>query len=827
MGFAFRLFKTTFALLFGLVFFALIGGLIYLNQVGFPGHSGEWLRGHLAEKGVHLSFDSLRLDLRRGLIAKEVAFFADEEKSIPLLTAHEMIVDLDKMRALRGEFLFRKIEVSDGSATIPVGEEKRMVAAHGINGSLSLSESGRAEINHLTGLIEGIKVTLSANLKQPPPSDEPADPAVSDQTARILSMILDELALWELPDDAPPEVDFHISGDLADAERINTRFHLRATGLKRNDYELSKLKLSGDFKSQIVTVDEILLDDVTGRATGKADWSVVRREGRFHLDSSLRIKRFLKTCFGVEILKEASLSISPVMQARGTFSAPQDQPFSVHATGHARIGKFTFLGTDYEQLDSDFSWKDGDLFLRDLTVIHRKGQLDGSILAQQDLVRFDVRSTLGLAAFRPFIKADSPLEKGLAEAEFMENSIVALDVVGSLKRDELTKWEATGKFHLSNFSYRGTAIHHLAADYEIIPGQAQFAKISMLLNDEKEKARLRHAGPASEEIFADRVLYDSKSRVTTISNLRGRIWPTPVIRVFAKSVAKHVEKNYRFHEPPQVTLNGAFAGRKGDFENTRFSVELLTDGQTDYPFLGEDLPLRDLAADIQVRGPMITVKNLGFRTLGGSASGTVFADVTPGKKARYGGSIKWDKLSFPLISKTYKFEKEEQGSLTGNIDFNGQAGGVKNFNADGVIGISQGNLVSLPVLGPLSPIVAGVLGSKKLGYEKAKDASATYAIRAGVMQTADFVATSRSITLTGEGWVDLSNKKMDMTVRVNARGLLGLLTLPLQPLKGIFQFRGTGTYSEPKWKNSPFTKPAKGEADPLFQKAGKAQPVAE
>jgi hypothetical protein len=116
-----------------------------------------------------------------------------------------------------------------------------------------------------------------------------------------------------------------------------------------------------------------------------------------------------------------------------------------------------------------------------------------------------------------------------------------------------------------------------------------------------------------------------------------------------------------------------------------------------------------------------------------------------------------------------------------------------------------------------------------MGYQRAKDASFTFAVLNGVLQTKDLVAVSTSIVLTGDGWIDLETEKMDMTVRINARGLLGLLTLPLHPLKGIFQFRGTGLYKKPNWRSSPFTRPSKGNADPLFQiqKAGKAKVVPE
>jgi hypothetical protein len=824
-----RVAKTTITLVLVAIVVAIIGGFIYLNQVGFPGRYGDWLRDELATRGIHLSFDSLRLDLRRGLVAKNVSFYVSAENRMPLLEAGEMTLDLDKTKAIQGEFKLRNIRVTGGTARIPVDENGRMVTARDINGSLIITESGRATIHETTGLIEGIRVTVSADLKLTKDigEDLPDDQQKALQSNHVLSLVLDELALWSIPHESPPELAFKIKGDLNHPDRLITTFNLKATDLTRNDYHLNQLMVSGDLQAQLVTLDEILLEDSSGSALGQADWSVSRREGRFEVESDLQLQHFLQSCFGITVLKNLTLETPPILKLTGTYAAPESKKFSVRASGQGTIGKFQFVGTPFTGLASDFSWHDGDLYLRDLEVTHRKGQINGSLLLESGLARYDMRSTLPLAAFRPFIKKESNLDKIISDLELSENSIVALDAVGTSDRTDLTSWSALGKVHLTNFSYRGTKFQHLGSNYNFIPGQVEFARTIAQLNDDQEPARRRFQGPPSDELYADRILYETSTRVTTISNLRGKIWPTPIIRSFTPSVAKHLEENYRFHQPPHLVLNGNFAGRKEDRAKTIFSVAATTEGQTDHPFLGEDLPLQNLAADIVVRGAGITVKNLTCATLGGSISGSVFADVNPGNTTTYKGAMKWDQLSCPLISKTYKFKEEEKGTLTGSIDFNGNAKGIRSFNANGLIAITQGNLVSLPVLGPLSPIIAGVLGDKRVGYEQAKDASSTFAIVKGVAQTKDFVATSTSIVLTGNGWIDLLTKKIDMTVRVNARGLLGFLTLPLKPLKGIFQFRGTGLYSAPKWRSSPFIRPANGNADPLFQKAAKAQIVPE
>ena len=825
-----RVARTTLLLSLGLIGLAIVGGLTYLNQVGFPGRYGDWLKSELAIRGVYLSFETLRFDFQRGLVATDVSFYGDEDQSTPLLEGGEMTLDLDKTKALRGKFKLRSLRIIDGTAHIPVNYKGQTITALDINGELKITESGRILVEDASGLIEGLRVNFSTDLRIPTakPQDNQTKPVDTLKSNHILSKVLDELAQWTFSSESPPQLAFEIKGDLATPKRLQTSFRLDAVRLMRNQYQLNKLLIAGDLQAQIVTLDEILLQDNSGSASGQADWSVSRNSGHFEITSDLQIQNFLKSCFDVRVLKDLEINEGPpVLKLNGSFSALEDGGFSVAATGHGDINKLSFLGTNFDNLSSDFSWKDGDLYLRDLEIIHEGKHLNGNMIRQGTRVQFDFRSSLPLAAFKPFIKTGGPLDQALALVTFSNNSTVALDVVGMLDLTDHTNWAATGQIFLNNLTYKGTKIHHLATSYQISPEKAEFNKIEGLLNDDQENARLRFNGGASGPIYVDRILYDPRTHFTTISNLRGKAWPTPIVRIFAPKTAAHIEENYRFHNLPRIALDGTFAGRKEDLEKSSFRVGVRTEGQTDFPFLGSDLPLQKLTADLSIQGSGISVQNLSCETLNGSIAGSVFCDVTPGQKTKYRGAIKWDDLSFRQLSRVYKFKEEEKGTLTGNIDFRGIAGGVRGFNADGLLTINQGNLVSLPILGPLSPIIAGLLGDKRMGYERAKDASAHFKVTNGVLTTNDFIAISTSITLTGEGWIDLLTEKLDMTIRMNARGLLGFITLPLQPLKGIFQFRGTGAYGQPKWRSSPFTRPAKGLNDPIFEKLEKAKIVTE
>ena len=64
-------------------------------------------------------------------------------------------------------------------------------------------------------------------------------------------------------------------------------------------------------------------------------------------------------------------------------------------------------------------------------------------------------------------------------------------------------------------------------------------------------------------------------------------------------------------------------------------------------------------------------------------------------------------------------------------------------------------------------------------------------------------------------------------VLLNARGLLSLITLPLRPFYGLFQFRGTGPIDKTVWENVHFTSPPAEQNDILLAPPPKARIVDE
>lgn len=812
----FRFLKNLIVTLLVIAVIGLLGGIIYLNQIGFPGKYGEWVRTELKDRGLHLEFDSLRFSPRHGLIATETVFFAKPGDKYPAMTADYISIDIDKSLAIRGTFELREIKIIGGTTYLPMEEGDEALKAEDIDATVFIQPDQRIRVREATGVIEGVNINLTADLKLP--KDEGGEaPEERGRTDLILRALLAELDRWKIPAEAPPELTFVLRGDLGDPSNIHTEFSLEANDLVRNEYSLGTISLHGDLRSQLITIDRILLADDSGEAEGEADWDLLKKSGRFDLSSSLRIKDFLKSCFEVEVMTKLDQEESPNIKVEGTIFQREDQSISVKAIGYAHIGPFRFLDTTYTGLESEFSWHDGDLFLQGMKMNHEKGAITGDFLMKGDDIRYRLRSNLPLSAFAPVIVADSATDKLLSQFSFQDESVLALEVEGRMKRSDKRKWAAKGRAYSTTVNYRSVAMHQLRSHFDITEKKIEFSRVEAIINDDAEKVRKRYGGSTSQPIFADLINIDRKSKVTTVSNMRGTFWPSPIVRAFTPKVADHISENYRFHEPPTLTVNGSFPGKNGNPQDTAFNIIIRTTGQTDYPFLGKLLPTTQMRADVTMRGLNVEVDRLAFATLEGVSGGKVSVQIDP-QMTRYQGEMQIDRISFPELSKVYEFEDVNKGKLAGKITFSGGGGNIRNFNAKGAIGLQKGNLVSLPVLGPLSPLMSGILGDKRAGYERAKDASASFIVKNGVWQSEDIVAESSSIVLTGDGWIDLDTKKMDMTIRVNARGLLGIIAIPLTPFKGLFQFRGSGQFTEPEWNLSPFTKPRKGIGDVIFEK---------
>src|SRR4051812_32353176 len=78
-----------------LLILALLGALLYFNQVGLPGFAKTLLQERLRARGVDLQFSRLRWRWNHGLVAENVSIGKTNELASPKFSARQAQVRLD------------------------------------------------------------------------------------------------------------------------------------------------------------------------------------------------------------------------------------------------------------------------------------------------------------------------------------------------------------------------------------------------------------------------------------------------------------------------------------------------------------------------------------------------------------------------------------------------------------------------------------------------------------------------------------------------------------------------------------------------------------
>jgi hypothetical protein len=551
---------------------------------------------------------------------------------------------------------------------------------------------------------------------------------------------------------------------------------------------------------------------------GRFDYDISDREGRFDVDTTLELSPLLNAWFGVPPPREVLIGGGQTMEAAGRFQIGDDHKPQVQMTGHVCAESVMLKGVLFDSVESAFAWRDGELFLRDLRLGREDGQANGKALIQWPLVRIALHSTLPAAIYKPLFTGQ-PLEHVIDDFVARENATFDIRLEGGFDATDRHSWAYTGGGTLSNVNYKGVPLDSAKCSFSLNHHELDFYDGEVVFNYREYPMRQDFNGPAQGTAKVGRIRYVGASKLVEVEDVSGDIWAAPLVRLFAPKVANSLEV-YRFHRPPGLSGSGVVdvtpQGR------TRLDVAFRSADPAAYEFLGANVTFGAPSGKVLIRGPKVQVQDLSLQAF----DGPVQAGFTHQDGGRLDGEISWTKLSIPELGSAYGFQIKGGGQFTGRIEFSMTGGKVETMTGEGLFALEKTELFSVPVFGPLSPLISGVLGDRRAGFERAKSAFCNFRIRDGIMRTGDFQTATRSITFVGDGEVDLSRRTMDMTLRMNARGLLGIITLPLRPFYGMFQFRGTGPLKSPEWENVMFTAPSE-EQKRLLQDAPKATVVGE
>ncbi|WP_035605708.1 AsmA-like C-terminal region-containing protein [Haloferula sp. BvORR071] len=545
------------------------------------------------------------------------------------------------------------------------------------------------------------------------------------------------------------------------------------------------------------------------------EYDLSTRSARFEMRSNLDLPPILRAIDAGGLLREVGFQSRPDLNAGGHIEWPMNAPPTFHITGHLAADNVSYARHTASRLESDVSFDGKNLFLDNLIAKRPDGQLKARLLVKDDEIRWSAAGNLKASVWKDFFDK-VPLGKVLNDFSERDNTTVDGSVEGHASRSDPHAWGVTGTVKATHMAYKGTPFNRAQVSMKLDHDFLDFTDGTVEFDYSNYAMRKAHGGPLTGKAKVDRVRYNREPSTLTLEGIEGNFWPAPVLRMFLPNVADHLEE-YGFHNPPALSGSGTIGLMKAQ-QKTDFKVHGSTPGKVSYHFAGQDLLLDGLETNVRVKPGRTEVRDLAFSLFDGPLRANFDVIYGDGEGQHVDGEIDWTHLSLPELSTACGFDKQAKGFVTGRMNFQQQAGKeAAGLNGEGHIALEEGELFSVPIFGPLSPLLAAVV-DRKAGFQQATEAFCSFKVKDGVLSTRDFYTDTSSMTFTGDGTADLNRKTLDMTIRMNARGFLGLITLPLKPVvDGLFQFRGTGPLKQPKWDNVMFTSPPDDENDKLLK----------
>jgi hypothetical protein len=780
-----------------------LGILWWANHTGLPESWRAAIEREISKQGTHVKIGRLSYRPLRGVTATDVRIFSDPEHHHEISRLVSVILNFDKTKLARGIIHLTKIELKDAQLILPLGQDKptsTTLEITDVNGTLLMPGDQRIEIRNASGRIAGIEIHINARLVgYQPKAGQAPDTLYMEKRRELLVRVIRELNQWQFDAGHPPQLRVAIESDANERTALKSKLTLHAKGVGKNQHWLDAVEAQAEITGDLITITSLHATDSRGTLDGHLDYDIGAREGRFDVHSSLEIPGLLDAWLGLPTLRDVVMGGSQTLEAAGEFRLDEHNNLQIHMTGQARCDSVSIRGTRFDTVQSAFSWRDNDLFLRDVRLTRPNGEIRGKAMIQWPLIRLALDTNLPIPVYRPFFIGE-PLEQVLNDFSERKGAEAKVTLEGGFDADVPDSWAFVGDAKVQNVNYKGVPVNSAECRLSLSPQELDFFDGTVVFNYQNYALRDAFNGPKQGTVKVGRVRYDEPSHLVEVENVAGAIWAAPMVRLFAPKVADSLEV-YRFHRPPEIKGSGVVdvtpQGR------TALNISFNTEAAADYRFLGENLTLDKPNGKVTVRGKHVTVDDLKLSAF----DGPVVARFDRRGGGLLEGELSWTRLTIPALASTYGFQMKGGGNITGRLNFSLRDARVETMAGEGLFAVEKTELFAVPIFGPLSPLVSGVLNDRSIGFERANSAFCTFKIKEGMLSTRDFRTSSTSLTFTGDGAVNLQERTFDMTMRMNARGLLGLITLPLRPFYGMFQFRGTGPLKNPKWENAMFTTP--------------------
>ena len=749
-------------------------GAWYLANKGFGRQFRYKLVEELRKRGVDASVRRLTLDPFRGLVAQDLRIYDSRDRQRPLAVISEVSLDLNYAAIFHRQPFLNALDIREADVTFPnlVGDPNAPKAQLKQFRAHVYFPPDQIYISQAEGVFCGIRISATGQLIRP--SNYKAGPKMSDaelrQRLELLQRVVTELGRFNFAG-GPPALQVKFAADVGDLSTTRVEATLRGERIQRGGYEIRNFTAAGEWAERRLDVRQLEWSDSSGAFSARASWDTGSKLADFRAQSSVNAKGLLEA-FGLgKLVADLTFAAPPQFEVSGSANFHESTP-KLSVIGRATVDNFTYRTVPLVGLSTDFSWDGQRTMLRDVHVRHASGEVAADLLDAPGDFRLNVESSINPSALRPLL--DRGLRKFFGEWEWPRPPAVRMAIRGP-GRDP-RGWTGEGSIATQRARFRGVWLNRATADVHFAESAITFSDLHVT----------RDEGVGTAGTFA----YDFGKHEIRLANVKTHLRPNDVIYWIEPKFAK-VLAPYKFRHIPDLTANGVVQFKGG--KNTRLEVGIDAPDGMDYQFLGKTLGFEHANGRLLFTDDRLQVLNAEGPLFDGAVK--LAADISLAKgDSQYSASVAAENVDFPKLTKLYFDFDTARGELSGTYDFTMRGADARTMEGAGKLRIANGTVFSIPVFGPLSNLMSSIIPGS--GHSVQREASASFTIRDGVINTKDFKVSGRSFGLRGNGDLHFLDNRLDFNVRVDPKKGPGVV---LEPLYELFEYKGDGPLSKPNW----------------------------
>ena len=783
--------------------FAIIAGVwiaAYAYKEGFTKKWRKLIMEEFEKRGIDAEIEKLTIDPFQGLVARNVKIHSNE-KGQPLLASIDNItLDINPIKLLRKKQSLNSVEFRNADISIPINPEdpeSKKLEIKDLRAKIIIP-TDVIEVKYFEGHVNGIRINAMGSLLL---SKEKQNNIIDQSLAKekiilirearnIIDRALDEINQLDFKKNDPPHIQIKFASDIDDPSTTTAIAVINAKDVNRAGYTYKNIYANAEYINSNINLKELRIDDSKGTLFGTANWPINSKRIPFNIKSTIDFQGLLKSYGSIPLFDNITFINSPRIEAKGELHLENTEPeteqntkLAVELIGTIQCDSFISKEILFEEAYADFSYNKNKWYVRNLTLEHSSGTANGNILCNTSSnIQFETEVKMDPTVFAPFFKKPPEFLKYF---KFESDPTVNISLKGEGSLTNSSNLKTEGHFTLGPCRYLE------------IPITALTGKIRT--DDKKIVIQNFRLDRKDGYINGERASINTEDGLVDLKNISGKIYPNKLASYFSPKVASVLE-SHQFIDPPNLEINGIIDTENNNKSNLK--VNFNSQGKAFTNLFKRKIPLDKPKGSVLMKGKEFLL-NIETEILQGQIKhkGLWEMKKEPGV---YSGEIIASNINFRNLVNLFKLPTQTQGILSSNMQFKVPLEEPTKWSGSGSVALIKGNIFSIPILGPLSPMISGVLDKPEAGYSVAQSAAVNFLTNQGIIKILNFKALTPGFILNGQGTIDGVNDSLDLEAEMNARGPLRLVGWPISKL---LRYKGEGTLEEPKWKPINFSIP--------------------